>query len=73
MSYRSKSHTTTSFTPAKLFIGRNISTEIDLIKPFRLIFKKKSHDENEIRSFSSKANAIVRFFSGKNFGEKEKF
>ena len=65
MSYRSTSHTTTSFTPAKIFIDRNISTKIDLIKPSRLIFKKTSHDKNEIRSLSSKANAIVRFFNGK--------
>ena len=65
MSYRSTPHTTTSFTPAQLFIGRNISTKIDLIKPSRLIVKKKSHDENEIRSFSSKDNVIVRFFGGK--------
>ena len=50
MSYRSTPHTTTSFTPAQLSIGRNISTKIDLIKPSRLIVKKKSHDENEIRS-----------------------
>ena len=65
MSYRSAPHTTTSFMPAQLFIGRNISTKIDLIKPSRLIAKKKSHDENEIRSFSSKDNVIVRFFGGK--------
>ena len=52
MSYRSTPHTTTSFMPAQLFIGRNISTKIDLIKPSRLIVKKKFHDENEIRSFS---------------------
>ena len=65
MSYRSTPHTTTSFMPAQLFIGRNISTKIDLIKPSRLIVKKKSHDENEIRSFSSKDNVIVRFFGGK--------
>ena len=65
MSYRSTSHTTTSFTPAQLFISRNISTKIDLIKPSRLIVKKKSHGEIEIRSFSSKDNVIVRFFVGK--------
>ena len=65
MSYRSTPYTTTLFTPAQLFIGRNISTKIDLIKPSRLIAKKKSHDENEIRSFSSKDNVIVRFFGGK--------
>ena len=65
MSYRSTPHTTTSFSPAQLFIGRNISTKIDLIKPSRLIVKKKSHDEKEIRSFSSKDNVIVRFFGGK--------
>ena len=65
MSYRSTLHTTTSFTPAQLSIGRKISTKIDLIKPSRLIVKKMSHDENETRSFSSKDNAIVRFFSGK--------
>ena len=65
MSYRFTPHTATLFMPAKLFIGRNISTKIDLIKPSRLIVKKKSHDENEIRSFSSKDNVIVRFFGGK--------
>ena len=65
MSYRSTLHTTTSFTPAQLYIGRKISTKIDLIKPSRLIVKKMSHDENETRSFSSKDNAIVRFFGGK--------
>ena len=65
MSYRSTPHTTTSFTPAQLFIGRNISTKIDLIKPSRLIVKKKSHGEIEIRSFSPKDNVIVRFFVGK--------
>ena len=67
MSYRSTPHTTTSFTPAQLFIARNISTKIDLIKPSSLTVKKKSHDENETRSFSSKNNVIVRFF-----GEKER-
>ena len=51
--------------PAQLSIGRNISTKIDLIKPSRLIVKKKSHNENEIHSFSSKDNVIVRFFGGK--------
>ena len=65
MSYQSTPHTTTSFTSAQLFIGRNISTKIDLIKPSRLIVKKKSHYENEVRSFSSKDNVIVRFFGGK--------
>ena len=65
MSYRSTPYTTTLFTPAQLFIGRNISTKIDLIKPSRLIVKKKSHDENDIRSFSSKDNAVVRFFRAK--------
>ena len=65
MSDRSTPHTTNSFTPAQPFIGRNISTKIDLIKPSRLIVKKNSHDENEIRSFSSKDNVIVRFFGGK--------
>ena len=66
MSYRCHtSFTTISFTPAQLFIGRNISTKIDLITPSRLIVKKKSHDGNEIRSFSSKDNVIVRFFDEK--------
>ena len=65
MSYRSTPHTATLFMPAQLFIGRNISTKIDLIKPSRLIVKKKSHDENEIRSFSSKDNVTVRFFCWK--------
>ena len=65
MSYRSTPHTTTSFTPAQLSIGRNISTKIDLIKPSRLIVKKKSHYENEIRSFSPKDNVIVQVFGGK--------
>ena len=65
MSYWSTPHTTTSFTPAQPFKGRNISTEIDLIKPFWLIIKKKFHNENEIRSFSSKDNVIVQFFGGK--------
>ena len=55
-------HTTTSFMHAQVFICRTISTKIDLIKPSRLIVKKKSHDENEIRSFSLKDNVIVRFF-----------
>ena len=36
-----------------------------MIKPSRLIVKKKSDDENEIRSFSSNDNVIVRFFGGK--------
>ena len=36
-----------------------------MIKPTRLIVKKKSHDEIEIRLFSLKDNAIVRFFGGK--------
>ena len=67
MSYRSTPHNTTSFTPIQLFIARNISTKIDLIKPSSLTVKKKSHDENETRSFSSKNNVIVRFF-----GEKER-
>ena len=65
MSHRSTPHTATLFMPAQLFIGRNISTKIDFIKPSRLIVKKNSHDENEIRSFSSKDNVIVRFFGGK--------
>ena len=65
MPYGSTPHTTTSFTPAQRFIGRNILTKIDLIKPSRLIVIKKSHDENEIHSFNSKDNVIVRFFSGK--------
>ena len=65
ISYQSKPHTPTSFTPAKLFLSRNISTKIDLIRRTRLIVKKKSHYENEIRSFSSKDNVILRFFGGK--------
>ena len=72
MSYRSTTHTTTSFMPAQRFIGTNISTKIDLIKPPRLIVKKKSHDVNEIRSFSSKENVIVRFFGGKEHWKKGK-
>ena len=73
ISYRSTLHTTTSFTPAQLFIGRNISTKIDLIKPSRLIVKKKLHDENEIRSFSSKDNVTVQFFGGKEHWKNGKF
>ena len=61
MSYRSTPHATTSSTPAQLFIGRNISNKINLIKPSRLIVKKKSHDENEIRSFSSKDCSIFQW------------
>ena len=72
MSYRSTTHTTTSFMPAQRFIGTNISTKIDLIKPPRLIVKKKSHDVNEIRSFSSKDNAIVQFFGGNKHWKKGK-
>ena len=64
-------HTSTLFMLAKL-IGRNISTKIDLIKPFRLIVTKKSHNENEIHSFSSKDNVIVRFFSGKEHWKNRK-
>ena len=71
MSYRSTPHTATSFMPAQLFIGRNISTKIDLIKSSRLIVKK-TFDENEIRSFSSKDNVIVRFFGGKEHWKNEK-
>ena len=56
----------------QLFIGTNISTKIDLIKPPRLIVKKKSHDVNEIRSFSSKDNAIVQFFGGNEHWKKGK-
>ena len=65
MPYGSTPHTTTLFTPPQRFIGRNILTKIDLIKPSRLIVIKKSHDENEIRSFNSKDNVIVQFFGGK--------
>ena len=65
MSNQSMPHTTTSFMPAQLSVGRKISTKIDLIKLSRLIVKKKSYDENEIRSFSSKDNVIVRFFCWK--------
>ena len=65
MSYRSTPHTTNLLTPAQSFIGRNISTKIDLIKPFKLIVTKKSHNENEIRSFNSKDNVVVRFFGRK--------
>ena len=73
MSYRSTPHTTNLLTPAQPFIGRNISTKIDLIKPFRLIITKKSRNENEINSFNSKDNVVVRFFGGKNIGKTEKF
>ena len=72
MSYRSTPYSTTLFTPAQLFIGRNISTKIDLIKPSRLIVKKKCHDENEIRSFSSKDNVVVRVFPCQRTLEKRK-
>ena len=72
MSYSSTPHTTTSLTPAQLFIGRNISTKIDLIKPSRSIVKKKSHNENEIHSFSSKDNVILQFFSGKEHSKNRK-
>ena len=72
MSYRSTTHTTTSFTPAQLFIGRKIPNKIDLIKPSRLIVKRKFHNENEILSFSSKDNVIVRFFGGKEYWKNGK-
>ena len=36
-----------------------------MVKPTRSIFIKKSHDRNEIRSFSSKDNVILWFFGGK--------
>ena len=32
MPYQSTAHTTTSFMPGQRFIGRNVSTKIDLIK-----------------------------------------
>ena len=50
MSYQSTPHTTSSLMRAQRFIGRYIG---------RLFVKKKSHDENEIRLFSSKDNVIV--------------
>ena len=43
-----------------------------MIKPSRLIVKKKSHDEKKIRSFSSKDNVIVRIFGGKEHLENGK-
>ena len=45
MSYLSTPQTGTSFTPAHLFIGRNISTKIDLIKQ---IVIQKSEKGNSI-------------------------
>ena len=45
-SYRSTPHTVTNRTPAELFIGRNIRTRIDLIKP-HLTLAVNSNPQNQ--------------------------
>ena len=43
-----------------------------MIKPSRLIVKKRSHDENEICLFSSNDNVVVQFFRQQKTLEKWK-
>ena len=43
-----------------------------MIKPSRLIVKKRSHDENEICLFISKDNVVVQFFRQQKTLEKWK-
>ena len=47
-SYRSTPHTITNQTPAGMFIGRNIRTRIDLIKPHDKLEVNPNRHENNL-------------------------
>ena len=46
LSYRSTPHTTTNITPSSLFLGRNIRTRLDMVRPdvSQKVFEKQYHD-----------------------------
>ena len=74
--YRSTPHTTTGVSPASLFMGRNLRTRFDLIRPDihqRVVDKqsqqKKDHDQHvQVRTFQVGERVMVKNFrSGPNW------
>ena len=61
-SYRSTSHTVTNRTPAEMFIGRNIRTRIDVIKPHLTLGVNSNPHKNNLtlRTLSPNDHVIVR-------------
>lgn len=57
MAYRNAPHTTTNETPAKLFMGRNLSTWMDLIKP-----NVQHHVEDVQSKMLEKRHSVERSF-----------
>ena len=75
LSYRTTPHTTTGVTPASLFIGIELRTKLDLLKPDinrrvceKQARQKEDHDKRVIyRSFTAGEKVMVKNFrSGDN-------
>ena len=76
LSYRTTPHTTTGVTPASLFVGRELRTKLDLLKPDinrrvceKQARQKEDHDKRVIyRSFTAGEKVMVKNFrSGDNW------
>ena len=72
--YRATPHTVTKRTPSEMFIGRNIGTRIDLIKPYQTLeVKSDLHKNNyKLRRFSPNDTVIVRKYGTKHKWEQGK-
>ena len=76
LSYRTTPHTTTGVTPASLFVGRELRTKLDLIKPDidrrvceKQARQKEDHDKKVMyRSFTVGEKVMVKNFrAGENW------
>ena len=69
-SYRSTPHTVTNQMPAEMFIGRNIRTRFDLIKPYLILGVNSNPHKNNLTlcTLSPNNHVIVR-----RYGSKQKW
>ena len=72
--YRATLHTVTKRTPSEMFIGQNIRTRIDLIKPYQTLeVKSDLHKNNyKLRRFSPNDIVIVGKYGTKHKWEQGK-
>ncbi|XP_058448901.1 uncharacterized protein K02A2.6-like [Malaya genurostris] len=70
--YRRTAHSETTESPAKLFLGRNIMTRLDLVRPLdastRITEKQKANFNTSFRSFTP--GQQIYFISGNNRMDK---
>ena len=65
MTYRSTPHTITEETPSKRFLGRNISTRLDLMKPMINVHRTNAIRKDSLRELVPGEKVVSRRFNSK--------